>query len=93
MQLTPRLGESENQTYVWNKRSLLRSTEAEKFALPLKNQPSDDSIRIASVALSPVSLSSNSEWEEIRTVRLNKEANRSLGISIVGGKSIISNLM
>ena len=62
----------------------LRS-ESEKFALPLRDQPVD-SVKLASVALSPVSVTSGSEWEAIRTVRLNKEPNKSLGISIVGGE-------
>ncbi|XP_033636742.1 multiple PDZ domain protein-like isoform X3 [Asterias rubens] len=61
-------------------------SESEKFALPLRDQPVD-SVKLASVALSPVSVTSGSEWEAIRTVRLNKEPNKSLGISIVGGRA------
>ncbi|XP_022092287.1 multiple PDZ domain protein-like isoform X2 [Acanthaster planci] len=56
----------------------------DKFALPLKDQHSD-SVKLAAVALSPVSVAAEGDSaQEVHTVRLTKEPNKSLGISIVG---------
>ena len=58
----------------------------DKFALPLKDQPTD-SVKLAAVALSPVSVPSEGDSAQgVRSVRLNKEPDKSLGISIVGGE-------